>query len=82
MDYGILGTILTGGFFVSMWKLGRWSVKHKIQDLEVIKEQLILSQDNHSLLIDEIDDKIQEIKDFDNLSIFAFKKDYDKFKNY
>lgn len=81
MDYGILGTILTGGFFVSMWKLGRWSVNHKIQDLEVIKEQLMLSQENHSLLIDEIDEKIKEIKDFDNLSIFGFKEDYEKLKN-
>lgn len=78
MDYGLLGTLLTGGFFVGMWKLGRWSVHHKIQDLENIKEQLLLSQDNHQELIDKIDNKIDEINHYNNLSIF----DYDKFRKF
>lgn len=70
MDYGIVGSVLTGGFFVGMWKLGRWSVKRQVVDLEKVKEQLLLSKNNHQELIEEIDDKIKDINEYSNLKFF------------
>jgi hypothetical protein len=69
----IIGTLITGGLFAGVWKLGRWSVRHKIVELEQVKEQLILSKDNHELLIEEIDKKIEDIQDYSKLSIFDKK---------
>lgn len=66
----LFGSILAGFSFVGIWKLGRWSVKHQVVELEKIKEQLMLSMDNHEVLIEEIDNKIEEIQDYSKLSIF------------
>lgn len=66
----LIGSVLAGVSFIGIWKLGRWSVKHQVVELEKIKEQLMLSLDNHEELIEEIDNKIEEIKDYNKLSIF------------
>jgi len=66
----IIGTLITGGLFAGVWKLGRWSVKHQVVELEKVKEQLLLSMDNHEVLIEEIDNKIEEIQEYSKLSIF------------
>lgn len=70
MSYGIVGSVVGGLFFVGVWKLGRWSVRNKVVELENMKLQLILSKDNHQEIIDEIDNKIKEIQDYNKLSIF------------
>ncbi len=66
----LIGTLIVGFGFVGVWKLGRWSVKHQVIELENVKEQLLLSMDNHEVLIEEIDNKIKEIQDYSKLSIF------------
>lgn len=66
----LFGSVLAGLSFVGLWKLGRWSVKHQVIELENVKEQLMLSMDNHEALIEEIDNKIKEIQDYNKLSIF------------
>ena len=66
----LFGSVLAGVSFIGLWKLGRWSVKHKVVELENMKLQLILSKDNHEELIQEIDKKIEEIQDYNKLSIF------------
>ena len=66
----LIGTLITGTVFAGIWKLGRWSVKHQVVELENVKEQLLLSMDNHEDLIQEIDKKIEEIQDYNKLSIF------------
>lgn len=66
----LIGTLITGTIFAGVWKLGRWSVKHQVVELEVIKEQLLMSMDNHEELIEEIDNKIEEIHKYNKLSIF------------
>ena len=66
----LIGTLITGTVFAGIWKLGRWSVKHQVVELENVKEQLLLSMDNHEDLIEEIDNKIEEIQDYNKLSIF------------
>ncbi len=67
----LFGSVLAGVSFIGLWKLGRWSVKHKVVELENMKLQLILSKDNHEELIQEIDNKIEEINDYNKLSIFS-----------
>tara|TARA_R110001632_G_scaffold186300_3_gene306690 strand:- start:344 stop:577 length:234 start_codon:yes stop_codon:yes gene_type:complete len=66
------GVVIFGmsGFLVGMWKLGRWSVKRKVVDLEKVKEQLLLSKNNHQVLIEEIDEKIKDINDYSKLRFF------------
>lgn len=66
----LISSVLVGFSFVGIWKLGRWSVKHQVVELEKIKEQLMISMDNHEVLIEEIDNKIKEIQDYNKLSIF------------
>tara|TARA_R110000803_G_scaffold73138_1_gene136899 strand:- start:158 stop:385 length:228 start_codon:yes stop_codon:yes gene_type:complete len=72
-----VGVVIFGltGWFVGCYKFGRWSVNHKVIELEKCKETLILSRDNHEELINEIDDKIKEIEVFNNLSIWNRKKE-------
>ena len=62
-----VGVVLFGitGFFTVCYKFGRWSVN----------QSLILSKDNHEELIEEIDNKIEEIEVYNNLSIWNQKKD-------
>ena len=66
------GVVIFGmsGFLVGMWNLGRWSVKRKVVDLEKVKEQLLLSKNNHQVLIEEIDEKIKDINDYSKLRFF------------
>tara|TARA_R110000824_G_scaffold31440_2_gene102346 strand:+ start:485 stop:715 length:231 start_codon:yes stop_codon:yes gene_type:complete len=66
----LIGSFLAGVSFIGIWKLGRWSVQHQVLELEMIKEQLLLSMDNHEELIEEIDNKIDEIQEYKKLSIF------------
>jgi hypothetical protein len=66
----IIGSVLAGVSFIGIWKLGRWSVSHQLVELENVKEQLLLSLDNHEDLIEEIDNKIAEINNYKKLSIF------------
>ena len=72
-----VGVVLFGitGFFTVCYKFGRWSVNQKVVDLQKCKQSLILSKDNHEELIEEIDNKIEEIEVYNNLSIWNQKKD-------
>tara|TARA_R100001463_G_scaffold106724_1_gene161351 strand:- start:233 stop:475 length:243 start_codon:yes stop_codon:yes gene_type:complete len=66
----LIGSVFAGVSVIGLWKLGRWSVRNKTVELENLKLQLILSKDNHEELIQEIDKKIEEIQDYNKLSIF------------
>lgn len=78
IDNVLLGITGVGTFFSGCYLFGRWSVNRKIIDLVELKTALIESQNNHIDLINEIDVKIQEIKDYNNLSCFDRKSSFVK----
>lgn len=78
MDNVLLGITGIGGFFTGCYMFGRWSVNRKIIDLEELKTALIESQNQHDDLIDEINIKIKEIKDYNKLSCFDRKSSFVK----
>jgi hypothetical protein len=73
IDNVLLGITGVGTFFSGCYLFGRWSVNRKIIDLVELKTALIESQNHHDDLINEIDIKIQEIKDYNKLSCFDRK---------
>jgi len=77
-DNILLGITGFGGFLTGCYMFGRWSVNRKIIDLEELKTALIESQNEHIDLINEIDIKIQEIKDYNKLSCFDRKSSFVK----
>ena len=60
-DNIFLGITGVGTFFSGCYLFGRWSVNKKIVDLEELKTALIESQKNHDDLIDEINQKIEDV---------------------
>lgn len=72
-DNLLLGITGVGTFFSGCYLFGRWSVCRKIVDLENLKTALIESQKNHDDLIDEINVKIDEIKNYNKISCFHKK---------
>lgn len=76
IDNVLLGISGVGTFFGGCYLFGRWSVSRKIVDLEELKTALLESQQSHDDLIEEINVKIQEIKDYNNLSCFDRKKSF------
>ena len=76
IDNVLLGLTGVGGFFGGCYLFGRWSVCRKIVDLEELKTALLESQQSHDDLIEEINVKIQEIKDYNKLSIFDRKDSF------
>lgn len=73
LDNILLGFSGAGLLFSGSYLFGRWSVNRKIIDLEELKTALIESQNNHVELINEIDVKIEEIQDYNKLSVFDKK---------
>ena len=72
-DNIFLGITGVGTFFSGCYLFGRWSVNKKIVDLEELKTALLESQKNHDDLIDEINQKIEDIKNYNRISCFDKK---------
>jgi len=49
---------------IGLFVMGKASIKQSIKDLEMTKLKLVESSETHEELIKEIDNKIQELKDF------------------
>lgn len=49
---------------IGMFVLGKASINQSVKDLELTKMKLVESSESHEELIKEIDEKIQELKEF------------------
>lgn len=49
---------------IGLFVMGKASINQSIKDLELTKIKLLESSETHEELIKEIDNKIQELKDF------------------
>lgn len=59
--FGFGGSLL---IIIGLFGIGKASINQSVKDLEMTKLKLIESSETHEELIKEIDEKIQELKDF------------------
>ena len=68
------GVAICGLLFGGLFKVGRMSVKLKIVELEELKVLLLDSRDSHDDLVFDIDNKLEELKDYNKQSICGKSK--------
>lgn len=59
--FGFGGSLL---IIIGLFGIGKASINQSVKDLEMTKLKLIESSETHEELIKEIDEKIQELKEF------------------
>ena len=59
--FGFGGSLL---IIIGLFGIGKASINQSVKDLEMTKLKLVESSEIHEELIKEIDEKIQELKDF------------------